>query len=727
MMPHELLYTSAPRGLKPGSSGFCTVAQTPDLPKDLASQLEGISHYRHLRVDDPAGNPVALSHSILTVGYGVFHVVSRIADSGLDHSGRSNFLAHHVSFDPEQLPDAGPAWLCEQRLFYQKWDRGAGLLPADRAIPNGRSEPRVCKQWMKATGDAGWAGVLAAATNAAEPAYLVYEPGQDVLPLLEEAMALLPPEARWNVTFNTYFTGKAVRTTCQWRCVTADSPEARDAIATRRGVVLRIDQPMNGVPSGPLVEAARTGQTERPAPRRRTVEQSPLPPARTAIEINELPDSEPATPASRPIRTRPHEPEPDLSESAYDMPVAEPRRRSSGKSGIGALILGMLLGSLLLMAAFSLVELVSEDWLFAKIGQKSKPAKELDTTRSEKTKVESDLADERARSASSRSDLAKLQSTVRDLEEKSDKEKIRAKNLETELASEQQKVRELMNRPVAGDDAVSRMAVRMLLSKLAILAAEKKGVEDELKIAQKKASAPPEPVVVRSIPLDRLDQLAGNVIPDLNFANPAGVQLDVFGCTGGQSFVWDPASGSVTAKQDAVTLNFKPKGDRVEVSQAGGTPQKFQHGNLLLRVSKDGKPVEYVQFFRPPVFDSEPLNTNKFVKDKDGTLTTFRVDERRSGATGKVAGRNARVRIGDKSYDLDPTSSDPLLLESRPSVGASIRLRIEKDEIVVEVRGLEATNMKIEYLDIVRILDPVPEHRFPRFEQTLVRYHPFKK
>ena len=35
-MSHELVYTSAPRGLKPGSKGFCTVACTADLPESLA-------------------------------------------------------------------------------------------------------------------------------------------------------------------------------------------------------------------------------------------------------------------------------------------------------------------------------------------------------------------------------------------------------------------------------------------------------------------------------------------------------------------------------------------------------------------------------------------------------------------------------------------------------------------------------------------------------------------
>ena len=143
-MPHELIYTSSPRGLKAGATGYCTVAHTPNLPTDLANQLEGISHYRHLQVGSSASesaNPVAYAHSVLTTGYTVHHVVSRVADSGLDHSGRSNFLAHHVAFGTDSLPDVGPAWLCGQRFFVMKWDRAAGLIPDDRSIPSGQSSP----------------------------------------------------------------------------------------------------------------------------------------------------------------------------------------------------------------------------------------------------------------------------------------------------------------------------------------------------------------------------------------------------------------------------------------------------------------------------------------------------------------------------------------------------------------------------------------------------------
>ena len=46
-MSQEIIYTSAPQGLKPGSRGFCTVVSTSGMAKNLAERLESRSGYRH--------------------------------------------------------------------------------------------------------------------------------------------------------------------------------------------------------------------------------------------------------------------------------------------------------------------------------------------------------------------------------------------------------------------------------------------------------------------------------------------------------------------------------------------------------------------------------------------------------------------------------------------------------------------------------------------------------
>ena len=57
-MTQELFYTSAPRGLKPGSRGFCTVMSTAGMAKNLADRLEALSGYRHVY---PPNDPQAAS------------------------------------------------------------------------------------------------------------------------------------------------------------------------------------------------------------------------------------------------------------------------------------------------------------------------------------------------------------------------------------------------------------------------------------------------------------------------------------------------------------------------------------------------------------------------------------------------------------------------------------------------------------------------------------------
>ena len=59
-MAFELVYTSVPKGLKPGSYGFCTVACSKELPESVVSTLEKISGYRRVSQSNaPGANPVA--------------------------------------------------------------------------------------------------------------------------------------------------------------------------------------------------------------------------------------------------------------------------------------------------------------------------------------------------------------------------------------------------------------------------------------------------------------------------------------------------------------------------------------------------------------------------------------------------------------------------------------------------------------------------------------------
>ncbi|WP_010585440.1 GAP1-N2 domain-containing protein [Schlesneria paludicola] len=274
-MAQELLYTSAPRGLKPGSRGFCTVLATQGMPAPLASAVEALSGYRAIYPpsdERAARNPVVYSHLKMQATGRSWHVLSRIADYGLDYSQRPNKLAHHVILDnpAEQLP-GGPANLLSTSGFMRESWEGDPTLVAPKPITREqRPHTGVCEQWKEVTGDAGWAGVVAESflNDPDRQVILLFEPGQDILPLIAEAISLLPREKRWDVTFSTYFTGLATGTTCNWRAIVHGSKEATESL--RNINALRLDLSNDSVSltinETHLVSAARSShlhQTER--------------------------------------------------------------------------------------------------------------------------------------------------------------------------------------------------------------------------------------------------------------------------------------------------------------------------------------------------------------------------------------------------------------------------------------------------------------------------------
>lgn len=262
-MSQELLYTSAPSGLNPTDQGFCTVVCTQGMPRNLKEFLESLSGYR--QADKPP-HPVNYSHVVHSMAGKKYSVLSRVSDYEKDYSGRTNKLAHHVAFAMDELPPSGPAALLGTSLFKTTWDKQTRWEPSGPVAPAPPPTHGPCRTWEAITGDAGWAGVLAesAADGSNRPIYVIFPPGQNVLPLVQEALGVLPREHAWTTSFSTYFTKLPAGVDCLWRFVLDGSPEAQQARAASHSRAIdltELQRSRRRAPEGnPYVAAARSGR-----------------------------------------------------------------------------------------------------------------------------------------------------------------------------------------------------------------------------------------------------------------------------------------------------------------------------------------------------------------------------------------------------------------------------------------------------------------------------------
>jgi len=252
-MAYQLVYTSSPRGLKPGAFGFCVVACTRGMKEQTTSALEALSGYRRVYADprDALRNPTSYSHVLFETATGRLRILARVADAGLDYSGRTNKIASFLDVATGELTPPGPAALFSQPgLFVTNWSSSSTpqYYEAPIALPNYVPIPPGCDEWRNTTGDPAWAGVLASTVATRRPVALIVRPEQNVLRLFQESLALLPPGERWNATFSTYYMKTPPGVQCQWKAVMQGSPEELASRSTPGVLVLDLTAP-NRLPS----------------------------------------------------------------------------------------------------------------------------------------------------------------------------------------------------------------------------------------------------------------------------------------------------------------------------------------------------------------------------------------------------------------------------------------------------------------------------------------------
>jgi hypothetical protein len=244
-MAQQLIFSSAPRGYHPGASGYCTVAQSEHMRPGLIQLLEQASVYAHRTT---APHPEIYSYRTVVLTGTAYRIISRILAAGLDFTGRTNFIAHHLVFESdESLGSNSPA---EILLFWEGWkDRWEGepaTLPPIEAIQVGRLEPPA-KNWEDLVGDSAKAASPYAFSRGCWWISERYQEKQ-ILTLMGESLRLNESEPElWSRSFTTYV--GQILDPQQYNWKGWNGRDKRNDLGSKADE-LKLDSP-NDMPSGP--------------------------------------------------------------------------------------------------------------------------------------------------------------------------------------------------------------------------------------------------------------------------------------------------------------------------------------------------------------------------------------------------------------------------------------------------------------------------------------------
>ncbi len=272
-MALALVYTSVPKGLKPGTYGFCTVACSRKLPEHTVSTLEQLSGYRRASSDPDGVNPVVYSYLFVEDCGTTRRVLSRVGDAGADYSGRANKIACHFVLERDDMGAAGPARLFDEKgLFVERWNDEPKYFENAIRLPSPKPSSVRLEEWERATGDSGWAGVLAATACTGQPVCLIVSSKHNALRLYQEALDLVPVDRRWNATFSTYYTKTSPGVQCQWKAALQGSPEESTLRSIKNALLVDLTRPEK-LPSADAIAKTEletkfiaAARSNRPAP-----------------------------------------------------------------------------------------------------------------------------------------------------------------------------------------------------------------------------------------------------------------------------------------------------------------------------------------------------------------------------------------------------------------------------------------------------------------------------
>jgi hypothetical protein len=201
----------------------------------LMLQLEKLSYYQHLSLSGGQERPI-YSCRVVDIRGSRYHVLTRIQDAGLDFTGRTNFLAHHLVFMPEEvrkLPSP-PVILRGWSGWMKSWSKEPLLLENEdwselAGLSGSVSVPAT--HWQQVTGDAvnGY-GLLESRAGIAFRVDNLTE--EQILTLFAESLELLELRdprrdfraTAWQYTFTTSMQEQDNPADFRWRCLHSDNP-----------------------------------------------------------------------------------------------------------------------------------------------------------------------------------------------------------------------------------------------------------------------------------------------------------------------------------------------------------------------------------------------------------------------------------------------------------------------------------------------------------------------
>lgn len=327
----QLIYTSAPKLLDAGKTGFGTLARSKALSELLVSYLERISSF-----DRQAGVAAVYYYTTYRTGSASYHIFSRVGECGTDYTGRTNHLAHHFVIEQDSAEAAtlqqkfSPAGLMLALL--PKWrttyTHDAGYV-ADEVAP---LTPQVKSHvWQQLTNRPDTARWLACAPYNEGCCLSLDVTAQEkqLLQLFDEALGALPHRG-WGVAFSTARVSNLSLNNAPFMCI--DARQKAAGITPPRGYpVLELNsslfQPPEPTPLSPKPVYTPALQVPHIEP---VADTSALPPQMAPI----LPLYEPPLPVENPKVINP------LNEVNHIPPVQSTRYVSM--IGIG-IILGVFL------------------------------------------------------------------------------------------------------------------------------------------------------------------------------------------------------------------------------------------------------------------------------------------------------------------------------------------------------------------------------------------------